>query len=39
MPFFEFHVSSMISRNNDIYIEKNHKKFKKNQKKKKNLRT
>jgi hypothetical protein len=35
---FEFHVSSVISQTYEIYIEKNHKQFKKNQKRK-NLHT
>jgi hypothetical protein len=32
MLVFEFHVSLVISRTYEIYIEKNHKQFKKNQK-------
>jgi hypothetical protein len=38
MLVFEFHVSSVISQTYEIYIEKNHKQFKKN-KKRKNLHT
>jgi hypothetical protein len=35
MLVFEFNVSLVISWTNEIYIEKNHKQFKKNQKKEK----